>query len=234
MGSSNDQRVLRLKRFVSVADDGAARVRLWWGRWWAVLVSTGWIFVVTGFLGLWWFVGGKTTSEDGVLITFLDSLVGIGSFALAGAVAIATIYSATRVAQGVRLAQEREATQELNQKRGRLEALIGASLEVGAYGASMGEIQRRGLRTWRRFLPEPVAQRELAVSSWRQLSSGAVAASKALERIRYEDPDLLDLAGRHYDLVVELQQAAFDGDLQRLEDCAARIRASADELWAAI
>ncbi len=88
---------------------------------------------------------------------------------------------------------------------------MGAGLEVAAYGAWMAELQDEGRKISHRLLPEPVAQRELVIASWRQLSDSAVAASKALERIRYDDPDLFDLGDFHYDLVLDLQRARLRG-----------------------
>lgn len=204
-----------------------------WSRRWPLILSTAWALVVTGFVGLWWFVGERT-SENDFLIRFFDSLVGIGSFSLAGAITIATIYSATRSGHAVKLTEAREASARVEKKKGRINALVGASLEAASYGLWMAEIQRRGLKPWRRFIPESEIQRQFAIVSWRQLSAAAVAASKALEQIRYEDPDLLDLAGDHFDVVVELQQAAFEGDPEYLQTSARRIRESADRLWAAV
>lgn len=143
-------------------------------------------------MSFWWFVGERTQTGEETLIRFFDSLVGIASIFLAGAVTIATCYSASRAARAVELAQESQAAERAEKKKGRVDALVAASLEVGAYGAWMAQVQHRGLKTWRRLLPEPVVQRELGIASWRRLSSAAVAASKALERFRYEDPDVAD------------------------------------------
>lgn len=230
----SDLRFPRRAKVVAVMDDGVSAARQWWSTWWLPL-SVFMLLAVVGFLfNFWWLVGQQTDSDGDALIRFFDSLVGIAAVFFGGSVTIATIYSATRSARAVKMAEERAQADRLAGKKGRLDALIGASLEVGAYGAWMAEIQFRSRKVSNRLFPEPMTQRELVLASWRQLSAAAVAASKALERIRYEDPDVFELAGRHYDLVTELQQAAFEGEPDRLQEQAANIRTSADELWAGI
>ena len=220
-----------LTNSVTAVERGFVGLRVWWHQWWLRLSILVLAIVVWVLLSLWWFVGERSDSDGSNLISFFDSLVGIASVFLGGAVTIATAYSAGRVADTVALTREREEADRIERKKGRVEALVGASLEAATYGLWMAEIQRRGLKTWRRFIPESEVQRQFAIVSWRQLSAATVAASKALERLRYEHPDLAALAGGHFDLVVELQQAAFEGDSEYLHASAQKIRESADKLW---
>ena len=224
----------RLTRIVDLWDRSLLALKTWWRAWWLRLSIFLLLAVVALLLNLWWFVGTRTGTGGATLIVFFDSLVGIGSVFLGGAVTIATAYSASRAARAVELTEERRLIEEDAQKRGRVDALIAASLEAGAYAGWTAHLQQRGLMTWRRFLPEPVAQRKLTLESWRQLSSAVVSASKALERIRYEDPELADRAASHYALVADLHESALKGKIEELNLQGARIRESADELWKAV
>lgn len=226
----NECRFPLVAKLVRLVEGG----RAWWRDWWLRL-SILFLFAQVGFLlNMWWFVGERTASGEDALIRFFDSLVGIASVFLAGAVTIATCYSASRAARALDLTEDLQAAERTSERKGRINALVGAGLEVAAYGAWMAELQDEGRKISHRLLPEPVAQRELVIASWRQLSDSAVAASKALERIRYDDPDLFHLGGFHYDLVLDLQRAAFAGDSDTLQNRAADIRSSADALWSAI
>lgn len=221
----------RLTAAEAAVEATALWVKRWWQRWWlrlsiGVLLAGVWLL-----LGLWWFVGKRAAADGPTLISFLDSLVGIGSIALAGSVTIATAYSASLVARTVRMSEDRHSDERSERRMGRVEALVGASLEAGAHASWLAEVQKRGMSPWGRWIPQPAVEREVVLSSWRQLTDAAVAASKALERIRYDHPDLAELAGKHFDLVVELQRIAGRGDADALQAHAARIRGSADSLW---
>lgn len=206
----------------------------WWRDWW-LRVSILLLLAVVGLLlSLWWFVGERTGTGGDVLLRFFDSLVGIAAVCFGGAVTIATIYSATRVARGVALTEQRECAERLERRKARLEALVGATLEAGWYAGSIAELQHRGLKRWRRLVPESVAEREFTLAAWRHVSSAGVSASKALERIRFEDPDIAAVAGEHYDLLLNLQALAFEGRIEDLQEQAERIRVSADALWRAV
>ncbi len=203
-------------------------------------VRRHWIWFLGFFMGFWIVLlivvgvsmGSRPAAGTEDLTNQLQVLVGVAQVFLAFVVAVATLYHVRRNSEMVDLMRNQDQDDIAKERRARVDALIGASFEVAGYAGWMAESQRSGLKTWRKWVPEPIAQREILVVCWRQLSASTISVSKALERIRFEDGDLAELAGHHFDLVLELQQSAAQGDVDHIEVQVAEIRRSADALWA--
>ncbi len=114
----NERRFPLVAKLVRLVEGGRFAVRGWWRDWWLRL-SILFLFAQVGFLlNMWWFVGERTASGEDALIRFFDSLVGIASVFLAGAVTIATCYSASRAARALDLTQDLQAAERTSERRG--------------------------------------------------------------------------------------------------------------------
>ena len=124
----------------------------WIGRiWFAFLavVAGAWLIV----LGLvaWRFAGQRVDDVSG-LFEQLDMLVGVSQAGLAFMVALAAIQQARIAGRSTRLMQVRDEQERARERAGVVHAYVGSAIEVAAYAATVSEVQRTGLRTWRRLL----------------------------------------------------------------------------------
>lgn len=198
-------------------------------RWiWIVAVVAGTWVVLLGLLA-WRFAGRPVKGTEG-LIAQLDILVGVSQVGLALMVALATIHHARVASQMFESLRQREADDRRRERIGIVHAYVGSAIEATGYLGAIAQIQRRGLRTWRRWFPESEATRRFLLSGWEQLADSVAHVSKGLERLRYSEPDLVPSAELLFDVVLDLQRKALDGRIDELQEKAARVRQIAPDL----
>lgn len=126
--------------------------------------------------------------------------------------------------------ERKERQQRQAERVGRAQVFAGLCVEAAGYAGVIVEIQRRGLKTWHKFVPEPVVTREFLLQAVPQLNSAVTAVSKALEQLRFSEPDLEEPAGALFDAVMDVYSHSLAGDATEIEVIAARIRQLADDL----
>lgn len=205
---------------------GGWRTRLLWP------VITLAVFTILALAWLWWsVVGSRLPNEVEPYAAFLDGLVGIIGLLVAMSVSGATIYYAKRTGDMVRLMEERDAVTRQRDRDGVVLAFIGAATETAGYAGWLGGLQRFGLKWYRRGPLESPAQREFLIAAWKPLAAAAGRVSAALERVRYETPDLEPQASAIFDAVMEAVHLASEGESEEdLLRAAATIRERADRL----
>jgi hypothetical protein len=123
-----------------------------------------------------------------------------------------------------------QASTDARERRGAALNLIGTAIECAGYAGWLAGLQHFGLRWYRRVLPESPAQRAFAVAGWKLFAASAASVARALEVVRFEQPDLVPLGEELFDVVMRAFDAVPKGDQKALERSAADLRRLADQL----
>lgn len=201
-----------------------------------------WIWIIGSMFTLWflilslvaWDIASKPVEGAEGLIAQMGMLIAISQALLGLVVAVSTIYYAKRTGEMVDLMNRRELFERSEKREGAVLALTGSAMEVAGYAGGLAQMQRFGLRWYRRLVRESPAQRDFLVASWKQLSNSVARVTVAVERLRVVAPDLSDPAEELLDSVMETLRLATIGEVGKLQSQAAVIRDKADLLEAPI
>lgn len=204
------------------------------GRWF----RDWWIWILGISVGLWvalqmivvWRIGSKPVLGTEGLISQMDMVIGSTQMILAFVVAIAAMNSTRHASRMAMLAIEQDTQTKIRERTHAIDAAIGFAYESAAYAGSLAELQRVGLKWYRRWLPDSRAQLEFSVSISRQLMESVAAAVKAADRLRYSFPDLAPQAVVLSEAVDECLRLSSRGEAEGLLSQAATIRDVAEEL----
>lgn len=158
-------------------------------------------------------------------------LMSVFQIALTFAVTVATLHSASQNAEARRRERRRDEEGRFQEKVGLVHALAGSAIEAIGFGSTVATLQQHAAESPLRF-PEPRGVRDLRVVAWTHLAAATAGASKALERIRYSEDDLLDTAERLNSVVIDIQQLASEGRREELEAKAVEVRELHEQLRA--
>ena len=203
---------------------------VWTGRRWLLFFAVALVGAVWVLGNMSWDLAGKPVEGTEALLAQLQGLLTTAEFALAAAVGLGVLYQAQQTGRTVRLMEHKEKQQRLRERRGAAQAFAGICIEAAGYAGMIAEVQRRGLKTWRRYLPEDEATRQFLFQAFPQLNTALAAASKGLEQLRFSEPDLDAEAGALFDAVMEIYNYSTSGNTEEIEPAAQRIRQLADDL----
>lgn len=202
------------------------------GRVWfpaLAVVAAVWLII----LGLvaWRFAGERVNDVRG-LFDQVDMLVGVSQAGLAFMVALAAIQQARIASRTARLMHVRDEQERMRERLGVVHAYVGSAIEVTAYAGAMAEVQRRGLRTWRRLVFASRTAEQIRLTAWRLITDAVAASAKGLELVRYSEPDLEGPAEELFGVVLTIHDLAMEGRSDMIQAEAERIRDMASELRA--
>ena len=202
-------------------------LQVWWRSdwiWVAGLLLAAPVFVVAWVA---WQLAQKPVVGTEGLILQEQMLIAVVQSLLAYAVAMSALSS-------VRLAQRANAEEKRRQRRALCSALVGSAIECLHHAGSVANLQGMNLRWPGKHLPDTKAQASFAVKGWQLMSVSAAAASKNVEQMRYEEPDLLLLALDLFDEIGLAVESATHGRTDEVLDIARKVRQKANRLHTAV
>lgn len=208
---------------------GESLAEAWRSKWFVIVaLIAGWLVWILS--SVTWRVVGEPVPDTAGRLAQMQTLIAMFQAAVTTVAVLAAVHSNRTSLTIARDARTREDRALRNERVGRVNDLVGSSLEAAGQAGVLATFQDLGLHSWRRWLPESPAQRDLAVAAWKAFVEAVARASKAVERIRYDDPDLITPAENLFDVVLKMQVVATEGEVARLMDLAREVRSHANQL----
>ncbi|HEX2051195.1 MAG TPA: hypothetical protein VHJ34_11285 [Actinomycetota bacterium] len=230
--------VLRLGNAVRTRSSGrdtlrrrVAAIGSWVSHEWLWLIGVALALPASFLVVAAWALAGRPVRGTEGLLGQLGALVTTAQFVLGCVLAVTAMYQARQNAETARRTQERDVAERRRERIGIVHAFVGSAIEGVGHASSFAALQHEGLRKW---IPQSRAQQEFVYREWERLREAGAAVAKALERIRYSEPDLVPQAEALFDEVMNIHDAAIRGQVDAVQDSAHHVRDALGELRAAV